>query len=187
MNSTKGLTHWLKGVNAMAEPLNTAEPSKKSLSKTIKDILSYIIPALIGMALFIFVFKIAVVSGNSMNDTYQNSDILLCLRLGKIERGNVIVCDYINEYSLIKRVIGVEGDTVEISRDGTVTVNGEILYEPYIKEPMNPIDEEVIYTVPKDCYFVMGDNRNNSKDSRDNSIGYINKDIIQGKVLCELS
>ena len=71
---------------------------------------------------------------------------------------------------------------------GAVKVNGETLVEPYIKE-MTHLDEgafEYPITVPDNCYFVMGDNRNYSSDSRDKAVGYIKKDQIQAKVICEI-
>lgn len=171
---------------AQQEQVNEPAP-KYTIKQTIRSVLGYILPALIGMSLFLFIFKLAFVSGNSMNDTYQNTDVLLCLRFGEIERGNVVICNIRNEKDLIKRVIGIEGDVITIETNGTVLLNGQVLDEPYIKEQMNPVEEEQTYIVPEDCYFVMGDNRNFSTDSRDDSVGYIPQSDILGIVLIELS
>ena len=162
--------------------------------------------AIIGVSAFLFfgVLKIATVSGNSMNDTYFDGEKLLCLRHAEPEKGDVIITDCDAGIVLIKRVIATEGDTVDIDFDsGAVKVNGETLVEPYIKE-MTHLDEgafEYPITVPDNCYFVMGDNRNNSldsrrlgyfdnrnysSDSRDKAVGYIKKDQIQAKVICEI-
>ena len=128
--------------------------------------------AIIGVSAFLFfgVLKIATVSGNSMNDTYFDGEKLLCLRHAEPEKGDVIITDCDAGIVLIKRVIATEGDTVDIDFDsGAVKVNGETLVEPYIKE-MTHLDEgafEYPITVPDNCYFVMGDNRNYSSDSRD--------------------
>ena len=147
--------------------------------------------AIIGVSAFLFfgVLKIATVSGNSMNDTYFDGEKLLCLRRAEPEKGDVIITDCDAGIVLIKRVIATEGDTVDIDFDsGAVKVNGETLVEPYIKE-MTHLDEgafEYPITVPDNCYFVMGDNRNYSSDSRDKAVGYIKKDQIQAKVICEI-
>ena len=123
--------------------------------------------AIIGVSAFLFfgVLKIATVSGNSMNDTYFDGEKLLCLRHAEPEKGDVIITDCDAGIVLIKRVIATEGDTVDIDFDsGAVKVNGETLVEPYIKE-MTHLDEgafEYPITVPDNCYFVMGDNRNYS-------------------------
>lgn len=170
---------------AQQEQVTTAP--KPTIKQLIRSALGYILPALIGMSLFLFVFKLAYVSGNSMNDTYQNADVLLCLRFGEIERGDIVICNIKNEKDLIKRVIGIEGDVIEIAEDGIVYLNGENLNEPYIKEPMNSIDEKIVFTVPEGSYFVMGDNRNYSHDSRADDISYIPKSEIIGKVLIEIT
>lgn len=81
---------------------------------------------------------------------------------------------------IIKRVIAVEGQSVKIE-NGLVYIDDKLLNEPYIKEPMNDLDNIYIEKIPKDNIFVMGDNRNNSTDSR--HIGLIEEEDIYGKVL----
>ena len=87
---------------------------------------------------------------------------------------------------IIKRVIGQGGDKIEI-KNNRVYLNDEVLDEPYINEPMNK-NEDIRITVPKGYLFVMGDNRNNSLDSRSNEIGLINVDKeVVGKAIFSLS
>lgn len=155
----------------------------------IKEISGYLIFAAILAVVFLFVLKVAFVKGDSMNDTYHDGNILLCLRLGKPQKGDVIICDTNIEETFIKRVIATAGDTVFVDfENGTVEINGKVIDEPYIKEPTY-LDEggwEYPITVPDGCYFVMGDNRNNSKDSRSSEIGYIKDDQILGRVLFKI-
>lgn len=157
--------------------------------KVFKGILGYGAVAVMSACLFLFVLEIAYVSGNSMNDTYKDGDALLCLRLSAPKRGDVIICNTDLEKTLVKRVIGTAGDTVYIDFEtGRVKVNGEVLTEPYIKEPtyLDAGAFEYPITVPEGCYFVMGDNRNYSSDSRDKNVGYIRAEQIQGKVLFKI-
>lgn len=157
--------------------------------EVLKGILGYGAVAVISACLFLFVLKIAYVSGNSMNDTYKDGDTLLCSRLSTPKRGDIVICDTDLKKTLVKRVIGTAGDTIYIDFEtGEVRVNGEVLSEPYIKEPtyLDAGAFEYPITVPEGCYFVMGDNRNHSSDSRDKNVGYIKADQVQGKVLCKI-
>jgi signal peptidase I len=124
-----------------------------------------------------------VIPSASMEDTLLIGDHLLISRLGydiglpltpwhvslwrKPKRQQIIIFRSVQEGSqdLVKRVIGMPGDTVEV-RTGAVWINGQKLDEPYLKEPMSPFSNFAAYKVPPNCYFAMGDNRNDSYDSR---------------------
>ena len=103
------------------------------------------------------------------------------------QRGDVVVVDgYINYGDpLVKRIIALGGDTVDINFEtGAVTLNGAVLEEPYISAPTTTgYDVEFPVTVPEGCVFVMGDNRNNSTDSRDSRLGIVDERCILGHVL----
>ncbi|MFC6314576.1 signal peptidase I [Lapidilactobacillus achengensis] len=142
--------------------------------------------------LFTHVLAKDVVSGPSMQPTFYDGDRLITSRLSKIKRGDVVVLEAPDEPGslYIKRVIGLPGDTVT-AKGGHVYVNGKRLSEPYLKEydPGNglPFQEDFTLqqklgrkTVPANSYFVMGDNRPISKDSR--RIGFIKKSAINGVV-----
>ncbi len=159
---------------------------KKNLLSYVHDVL-YLLAALVVVSL---VLRVVVVDGTSMNDTLKDGDYLLVLSnvfYRNPKQGDVIVASkdtYDNGAPIVKRVIATEGQTVDIDfMQGIVYVNGKALDEPYTLTPTN-LDEGVEFplTVPENCLFVLGDNRNGSKDSRDPSIGLIDKREVIGKV-----
>ena len=136
-----------------------------------------------------FFFRLSGVVGQSMENTLHQGDQLILQIAGydQPERGDIIVCysDHFGE-ALVKRVIAVEGDTVDISNDGYMMVNGKALYEPYAKEAMwesKHGDHDYPITVMEDHVFAVGDNRNHSSDSRDILVGQIPEDQVIGKAL----
>ena len=130
-----------------------------------------------------------IVQGPSMQPNFQDGQFLIVSRvnylMGDPERGDIIVFHYPGdtEQDYIKRVIGTPGDTVEII-DTLVYVNGEMLAEPYINEPCteNSCGDNQ-WELGTDEYFVMGDNRNRSSDSRSTTVGLVNREFIVGEVL----
>ena len=144
--------------------------------------------ALVLVLVFSFFFRIIQVDGASMVPTLQNGDKLIVWGAGyEPQRGDVVIVDSYTAYGkpLVKRVIAKGGDTISIDyASGTVTINGEVLDEDYIAEPTYlGYDVEFPYTVPEGTVFVMGDNRNNSLDSRSSYVGCIDERDILGKVL----
>ena len=141
-----------------------------------------------GYLVFVFLFRIVDVSGDSMNPTLTNGDKLVVSDVFyKPKQGDIVIFrkDEYKPEALVKRVIATEGQTVEIDFDrGRVYVDGELLDEPYIAEPTrNQLDFKGAQTVPEGCVFVMGDNRNASSDSRKAEIGMVDERLIVGKVL----
>jgi signal peptidase I len=140
--------------------------------------------------------KPTIVKEHSMENTlFPNDYIFLSKQAyslgGEPRRGDIVVfrSDIINESdgtvkNLIKRVIAVEGDTVEI-HDGVVYVNGEALDEPYTKDGYTEGQMPEI-TVPENDLFLLGDNRQKSKDSRDPSVGYISESKLIGKAVLRI-
>lgn len=121
------------------------------------------------------------VSGSSMEPTLQQDEILIFAKKGKIQSGDIIAFYYQNKI-LIKRVIGVPGDYIEIQDDGKVMVNGQVIEEPYVADfSVGECDIDFPYQVPEGKYFVLGDNRAVSMDSRNSTIGCVSEEQIIGE------
>ena len=143
------------------------------------------------LLVFSLLFRVVVVSGPSMKQTLIDGDYILLLNnvfYGEPKRGDVIVAckdSYDNGSPIIKRVIATEGQTVDIDfLEGIVYVDGVALVEPYVNTPTNQQEGMTFpLIVDEGCIFVMGDNRNISKDSRSNEIGLIDTREILGKAL----
>ncbi len=149
---------------------------------------SLVFALIICIIVFVFIFRIVDVSGNSMNPTLLNGDKLVVSDVFyKPKQGDIVIFrkDEYKAEALVKRVIATEGQTIEIDFDrGRVYVDGELLDEPYIAEPThNQLDFQGPQTVPEGCVFVMGDNRKASSDSRRAQIGMVDERLIVGKVL----
>ena len=140
---------------------------------------------------FVFGVRIIGVQGSSMEPTLQDANQLLVSNLFYTpEKGDIVILtkDSFMESPIVKRVIATEGDMIDIDFEtGAVTVNGEQLEETYIAEPTTTFyDVTFPQTVPEDCVFVMGDNRNHSTDSRYGALGMVDTRYIIGKVLMRI-
>ena len=171
------------------------ETEPDSWKRDCYDWLQMLTFVLVGVVLvFTFLGMVIGVSGTSMYPTLHHQDIMVIQRVGYTPaQGDVVVLrkDSFLEEAIVKRVIAVAGQEVEIDYDAnTVYVDGVALDEPYI----NQEDEDVMversgmvyreFTVPKGCIFVMGDNRNNSSDSRYAELGMVDTGYVLGRALC---
>ena len=139
--------------------------------------------------IFTFAVRIVRVSGESMRETLQDQDMLVVLNnwlCGGYEQGDIVILqrdDFYGGEPIVKRVIATEGQTVDIDFDaGVVYVDGTALEEPYTREPTwTQEGTEFPLTVPEGCIFVMGDNRNDSDDSRDSTLGPVDTRCVLGR------
>ena len=140
------------------------------------------IVAAVAVLIATLVLPVLQIEGISMEPTLYNGDIVLLMKTTRFDQGDL--CGFTwNNKLLIKRVIGVPGDWIEIDTDGTVYINGEKLDEPYVEQKaFGECDLEFPFQVPAEQYFVIGDMRESSIDSRNTLIGCIPKDQIVGKV-----
>lgn len=166
-------------------PENSTQPAKRGQKekpkKTLKrEIFEWVVTiaaaVLIAFVIRTFLFEPVRVDGGSMLETLQDGEIMFVTKYDYLtsdpERFDVVICHYPNRGStnFVKRVVGLPGDTVEI-RGGYLYVNGERYEEDYIEH--RPYADFAAYTVPEGYYFVMGDNRANSHDSRADDVGPI--------------
>lgn len=131
-------------------------------------------------------FPVLQVTGDSMEPVLREGNLILTRKTDHLKTGDICGFYYNNEL-LLKRVIGVPGDMVDIDAEGNVSVNGQILNEPYVlQKALGKSDVSFPLLVPEDCYFVMGDNREVSIDSRSSIIGCVNREQIEGKAILKL-
>ena len=184
------------------EDINNAEKKEKSsFAKSVCEwIDSFIISFIAVVIIFTFFVGKVKVDGESMMDTLLDKDQLIVSDFCyNPQRGDIVIVSRNPKNSddretlkqhqpIVKRVIAVAGDTIEVTEDGKVLLNDEELDEPYIKDYEDHLGTPQYHlvnkeTVPEGCVFVMGDNRHNSHDSRTNDIWMVDKRYILGKVL----
>ena len=152
----------------------------KALSGTI-----YVLTIVAAVAVLIatLVLPVLQIEGTSMEPNLINGDIVLLTKTTSFNRGELCGFSWNNKL-LIKRVIGIPGDWIEIDTDGAVYLNGEKLDEPYTQQlAIGECDLDFPFQVPQEQYFVLGDMRESSIDSRNTLIGCVKKDQIVGKVI----
>ena len=145
-----------------------------------------IVVAAVAVLITSLILPVLQISGTSMEPTLSNGDIVVLLKTSSLERGDLCGFSYSNKI-LIKRVIALPGDILMIDEDGNVFLNGEMLDEPYITEKgLGECDIEFPFTVPENTYFLMGDHRSTSVDSRSSVIGCIAHEQIVGKLFLKV-
>ena len=158
------------------------------IKEFFKDTINYIIFVVIVIVIALYIIGLQQIVGDSMEPTLKNGDVLIINKLSKeYKRGDVITFLYGDIKYLVKRVIGLPGEYVEI-KDNKIYINGEVIEDYVDVKGMKDFDlKNLGYDkIPEGYYFVMGDNRSNSLDSRNYKVGLIKKEDILGEKLLRL-
>ena len=167
-------------LNKEQQRLRTRKTYQRAFFKTVGVLC---VVAAISVLLTTLWMPVLQIYGSSMSPTLEPGDLVLSVKNEKLETGDVVAF-YQGNKLLIKRVIATSGQWVDVGNDGIVTVDGQVLDESYIKElSLGNCDIELPHQVKEAHYFIMGDNRDTSLDSRANTIGDIAEEQIEGKVV----
>ena len=171
------------------EKLTSYEEMKGDLFVWLQALMVCLVTLIV---VFTFCGRVVGVKGDSMYPTLHDGDMLLLHSVGYTpKQGDIVVLNKksgVFDEAIVKRIIAVGGQTVSIDyAAGTVTVDGQVLDEPYIAEvmtlPPDPYENITEVTVPEGSVFVMGDNRNHSSDSRDQRLGTVDERYILGQAV----
>ena len=169
-------------LSASQNELDRKSYKRKYIHTLISTFCSLVVAAAVFVLISELVFPVIRVTGKSMSPTLEQDQVVMCSRRGNIKKGDIIAF-YHNKKILIKRVIAMSGDVVNIDENGTVYVNDAKLSEPYaVLSADGECDITFPYTVPTNRCFVMGDDRAVSVDSRSSAVGCIAEENIIGKV-----
>jgi len=163
--------------------LERSRETKNAIKTALGLLLVFAAAAVLVATLWLPIYQ---VQQRSMEPTLREGDLLVFMTTGEIRRGDIVAFHYNNQI-MIKRVIAVGGEWVDITPEGLVIIDGVPLDEPYLSDPaFGECGIELPYQVPVRRYFVMGDNRFASLDSRTVTIGAVSSEQISGKALIRI-
>ncbi len=159
------------------------EKYNRKYKQVIKStVYSLIVVAAIAVLIATLAFPVLQISGSSMEPTLNDEEIVVLIKTTNMKRGQLCCFSYQNKL-LIKRVIGLPGDSINVDAEGYVYINGNLLDEPYvIDRALGECDITFPCNVTDNHYFVLGDHRSTSIDSRSTVIGLVSEEYIVGKI-----
>lgn len=173
----------MPSVNQLNEELQRIKNRSRFKKLLRSTICTLIVVSAVTVLVASFFMPLQRIFGNSMAPTLTEGEIVVSIKGSNIEPGNV-VCVYYGSKLLIKRCIALERQWVNIDEAGNVYVDSELIDEPYLTEKaFGECNLELPYQVPEGCVFVMGDHRETSIDSRNTSVGCIDKENVVGKIV----
>lgn len=156
---------------------------KKVLKSTLS---SLIVVAAIAVLIATLALPVMQIEGSSMEPTLCDNEIVVLIKTPTLKRGQLCCFSYQNKF-LIKRIIGLPGDRISIDEEGYVYVNNQRILEPYISDrSLGECDITFPFDVSENHYFILGDHRSTSIDSRSTVIGAVHKDQIVGKIFLRI-
>lgn len=165
------------------EELHRTEYGRHYRSALRSTVYTLIVVAAVAILVATLLLPVLRTYGSSMTPTLEDGNIVFSVKTTDVERGDIIAF-YYNNKILIKRVVGTSGEWIDIDNKGVVSVNGEILDEPYVvDQDLGECNIKLPYQVPENRVFVMGDHRSVSVDSRIAEIGSIPEEQIVGKLV----
>ena len=157
---------------------------RRNFLRTLRNTaFTLVVVAALAILVAVLLMPILRIYGSSMNGTVDNGDLVASIKTNNMKTGDVIAF-YYNNNILVKRVIAVSGDWVDIDEEGNVYVNQTLLNEPYLSsKAFGETNIELPYQVPEERIFVMGDNREVSIDSRNTAVGCVSDEQVVGKIV----
>lgn len=185
-DKTKKISYKNLTISEIEQELKRETYKSKYKQVLMSTVYALIIVASVAAIVATLIMPVLQISGSSMNPTLSEGEIVVSIKNQNLKTGDVIAFYHGNKI-LIKRVIALPGSWVNITKEGDVFVNSVLLEETYIKnKSFGESDLKFPYQVPEETYFVLGDDRESSIDSRNSVIGTISKDDIIGKVIFKI-
>jgi signal peptidase I len=176
----------MPSTNQFKEELKRVRYKQKYKAVLTSTIASLIVVAAIAILIATIWLPVLQIYGSSMTPTLQDGEIVVAIKNSDFETGD-LVAFYLGNKILIKRCIAVAGDYVNIDKEGNVYVNGELIDEPYLSEKaLGECDITFPYQVPESRFFMLGDDRATSVDSRSTAVGCVAEEQIVGRIFCRV-